>query len=344
MVIIGDFARDLDDEHTLLLAASLQRLGWIRLVAVVANLKPAEIRARVAKGTLQQLGLGQIPVGVGMPVFADSETHAYETEVPYMAQPDEVVPGYALLVETLAAAPAHSLTLVLQSGLTDAAHLLRRQQALFLEKVAAVAIMGGVSSDDDGLVTAGSLIQPDDAANLAYDPGSGAWLYRELQRHRVPLCILTRHAAYATRVPITMYAAMKASGPIGTSLAMRQEPAIQALWQAACAPPGAAVRGSLPPSRDRRWFVATYCDGVDPAIGSDDDICPHAKYVNLFDPLNLIAAIPQLRDRFFAPTGVRVDGVTHRIIGLSHRDHGVRDPDGLRSFLVDCELAALSIP
>src|SRR5437868_3735324 len=115
VVVIGDFFEDLDDEHSLCLAAKLHRDGLINLRCMVANLNPASLRARGAKGTLMQLGLPNVPVGVGTPV--DGRTYLLkETDIPYIAAPHEVRDdGLKLLAGMLEACPNKSVTLILQS-------------------------------------------------------------------------------------------------------------------------------------------------------------------------------------------------------------------------------------
>jgi len=342
VIIIGDFTRDLDDEHTLIVAAFLHKLGLINLIAVVGNLKPAMCRARVAKGTLQQLGLGDIPVGFGTEVFEDLKVLPHETNIPYMADESEVVEGYELLTQTLEDANPNSITLVLQSGLTDAANLLRRQEALLKEKVSLISIMGGVQADGSELRLTGKYVQPDDAANITYDWSSGVWLYARCLELNIPMSVLTRHAVYAAQIPFSVYDQMQATGnPIGKCLKKRQKPALQDLWKKACSPAGSKVRETLPPTRDRNWFVQVFCDGIDPQVDGSGDIWPHIGKFNLYDPMNLVSVVPVLRDRFFSPTFLKVNDTTHLVIGVSKENHGVKDENELRSFLVEAEVNAL---
>ena len=46
---------------------------------------------------------------------------------------------------------------------------------------------------------------PDKAQNNTFDPEASANLYRELQREGIPLTIVTRFAAYAAKLPLTLY-------------------------------------------------------------------------------------------------------------------------------------------
>ncbi len=86
LVVIGDFGEDLDDEDTLLLhdgerrkrelaflnTHGSRRQDLFELKAVVANLAPPRERARLAKGTLKQIGQPQVPAASARTVATSS--------------------------------------------------------------------------------------------------------------------------------------------------------------------------------------------------------------------------------------------------------------------------------
>ena len=345
IIIIGDFLKDLDDEHTLaLLSGILKRDASLELACVIGNLAPAMLRAQGAKGTLQQLGLGHAPVGVGSAVF-EGKVHPYESAVPYLAGESEVDPdGLALLVKTLESSEDGQVILVLQSGFTDAADLLRGHAALCVSKISSVAMMAGVVTADEKVkLDDEGFISPNNANNITFDSESGAFVYRTLQDLGIPMVITTRDSAYACQIPFTVYDQMEATGnPVGACLKGRQKPSLQGLWEAACSESGSKIRGTLPDDRNRGWFVKVFCGGKDPGIGDGEDIWPFVGAFNLYDPVNLVAAIPSLREEYFAPDLVEVKGVGHLVIGVSSGRHGLKDVDGLRRFLVETEVSGLS--
>jgi hypothetical protein len=65
----------------------------------------------------------------------------------------------------------------------------------------------------------------------------------------------------------------------------------------------------------------TFCDGIDP--GEVDEIWSHTGKFNLYDPLNLLVAIPSLRSRFFAPVEVKVSETSHYVVGVSEKKNGI---------------------
>ena len=350
LVIITDPGKDLDDEQALVAAAGLHKVGLINLRAVVANLEPPEKRAQLAKGTLRQLGLSDVPVGIGSDCFRGGENLAHETEAVYIAAPGEVEPGAFLLLRTCSRAveSGYKLVIVCNSGLTDAARLVMDHSDLVHSAVERFVIMGGVKSDGENSLLAKapdgvSYLLPDDAANNSFDWAAALYLYQKLQDMGIGLTVVMREAAYGAQFPFSTYDRFAATGnPVGSNLLNRQRPAINMLWRGANAPAGASIRGKLPVSRNRQWFVNVFCDGVDPGVGPDDDVWGFTAKYNQYDTLAVIAAVPELRYRFFNHVAVNVKDTDHLVIGLTKSQNGIQDGQELCRFVSDLQVAALS--
>jgi hypothetical protein len=337
ILVVTDAGVDLDDELALIMIAALQRLGIVDLLAVTASMKPTIDRARLIRGTMTQLGYGtdlpDIPVGMGKSMIEqrNGEPCPNEDNCPYLAPVESLHMGDEKFVEILMEAEPQSITLILQSGFADACYLAIAHSQLMISRVRDVVIMGGVMVDEAGRVLLDKgLMVPNDANNNTFNSSVAQIFYTWCQQNGVPMVVTMRHAAYAAQVPFSLYDTMgRYPSPIGRCLQTRQYPSIRKLWFRSNSPVGSDDRGPLPPNRDRIWFVQVFCDGVDPQIGRDDDIVPHLGRFNLYDPLNVIAAIPDLRQRFFNPTAVMVSGIRHQLIGLSRQNHGVADSSGL---------------
>lgn len=339
---VGDHGKDLDDETAALLLAELHRSGVIHVAGTVANLDPAESRARIAKGTYNTLGVS-IPVAVGTSCgWVDPGLNEYEFDVPYMADPSDVaLPGLDLYRDVARSIGDGCLHLILMSGFTDALGMFEDDPALFVRKVGSVTLMSGVESVDGQ-----AFLVPDHTANNDFDYPSAVKLFRELQSHRVPMTIVTRDAAYAAKVPKTFYDDLAATGhPVGVRLKRAQQASIQALWVQANLPEGHPDR-SLPwgpagAPRDAGWFRAAFCDGRGDGLAGADEIWPHVVGFAQYDGLAVFAAVPELRDQLFAPRRVLVDGVEHLLIGAGHGETNVRDRSALVSMFVGVALSAV---
>ena len=123
----------------MVLAKTLSDIGLVEVKCVVANLRPSLQRAKLAKGTLKVLNMGDVPVAAGTDGNSDKHVDNFSESVqstghnylaPYVSEK-----GPELLQNTYEAADAKSITFLLISSLTDAATFIRDHEALFLAKV-----------------------------------------------------------------------------------------------------------------------------------------------------------------------------------------------------------------
>lgn len=347
LVVIADPGKALDDEEMFILIAHAQRLGLVNLLAVVANLHPSNRRAALAKGTFKLLGMGHVPIGIGNPVVKrpvqDESDFAHVT---YLADESELVPGDLLLIETLHRAEPKSITLLLVSALTDATILLAAHQSLFVEKIERVVIMGGVTKleteespffDEDGFLT------PDSAVNNYYDMAAAQFLYRRLQELNLPMTVLSRHPAYAGKLPRSVYDLMRATdNPVGLRLASFYARYMSDFWSTVNSPPRDPEHKGLPARWNRQLFLESFCVGASgEGLSGSDDVSHILTHSTFSDPMALVATIPAWRDQFFQPLSVTTGDGTHLLIGLSRSRHGLRDRERLGNFMVEGILSGL---
>lgn len=337
LFIFMDPGRDQDDEDVLVSINRFIRLEILNVLGVVANLAPSVQRARLAKGSLNVLGQSTIPVGIGTSCKQqDDDGLHYQFAVSYLSETDEVQDGEKLIFDTLRAAQPKSIVLLLISGLTDAAEVLRKHTHLFTSKVRRVVIMGGVKVKDElpELDEEGRMIPDLTAQNHSFDKESAVYLYHQLQDLEIPITVVSRHAATAARVPRSVYDDMAATGHVcGKRLLAAQRQAIEELWRRACLPADDAARQGLPPRCDKAWFSGAFCGGQGADRKPEDSIWDLVQTFNLYDPATLVAAVPNLREHFYAASVVEVHGVEHMVIGVSAKNHNVRNPSELAEFL-----------
>jgi len=334
-----------------ILLNSLARRGLVECYGFISNLSPAKERARLARGTLDQLGMTSIPVAIGADMIS-STSGSYEFKAPYMADIDTVKEnGVALFVEILEGLEEGiTTTLVCLSGLTDAWELLQNNKALFKAKIGRVVIMGGVQVEgDDVKLDADGFMMPDNAQNNMYDVASSQKLYRELQKECIPMTIVTRWAAYAAKLPFTVYDSMAETGhPVGVKLAGTQRHSLEHLWKRACFPEGDPGREGLPPRCDKPWFCKTFLGGLGVDRDGSESIWDLASMFQAYDPLALVAAVHAVRARFLRPTLVNVKGTegtaSHEILGMNEKNHGVHNSGGLADVLHQSLLEGLTFP
>ena len=259
----------------MILIRSLQNNGLVDCKGAVANLAPSRARARLIRGTLNELGLGKVPVATGTDGGFTQYTASFEdTAKNYIAADDETfdnTDGIGLLKQLYEAASDKSLELLCISSLKDAAEFLQTHEELFVAKTKTVTIMGGVMQFDDADGD-DDLLVPDTAHNNTFDKEASAFFYRRCQEILVPLIIVSRHAAYMCPMPRSIYDDMAATGhPIGKRLRDTQRASIEGLWKRASAPEG-PERIGLPARCDKAWFCNTFCSGNGKERSSDDSI------------------------------------------------------------------------
>ena len=232
MVIITDAGRSLEDELTLVLLRAFAERGLVQLQAVVANVSPALARARLTRGTLDTLGLYNVPVGVG----TDGGTGA-KGEDTWSSSAEQYVPreqsqsakallsGRRLLHQTFVRARANSLTLLLLSSTKDAALFFRDNPELFRSKIKTVVFSGGAKVPCCPVGVEAKTIEPDESSsNVAIDVASARFLFRRLQELGVPLIVLGQGAAHAAPTPRHVFDQLAELGsPIGCRLRSSQK-------------------------------------------------------------------------------------------------------------------------
>lgn len=347
LVVITDAGKDNDDELALILCRAMSEMNLIDLKAVVANLAPSAARAKLARGTLDALGMRDVAVAAGSDGNSNEHPDNFTSTVAmtgcdYLVREPEL-DGVEVLLRTYESAEPASLTLVLISSLLDAAEFIEQHEELFAAKTARVAIMGGVVPTS----LQGTQLEPDrSAANHRFDMAATEVVYRRCQELGVSLVVLTRSAAYAASVPAFIYDELASLGhPVALRLRESQRKAIDALFKRAVLPKEDPGRLGLPERCDRSWFSQTFCGGAELAsVGSDDgrSVWPYVTSLVMYDALALLSAHPATLDAFFEVGIKEVNGVEHCVVGTSDDHPGVRDANKLRSFLMDSFRCALS--
>lgn len=272
-------------------------------------------------------------------------SNAYEFDVDYLARADEVLPsGVSLFVRQMEQADDGLFTLVVLSGMRDAWDLLRDHTELFRRKIARVVIMGGIEvSGTLAKLSEEGFLVPDTASNNAFDMEAANCFYRELQQQSIPMTIVSRWAAYAAKLPLSLYDRMaRTLHPVALRLQRVQQKSLQHLWARANMAPDDPAREGLPPRCNKAWFSQVFLGGQGLDRTGKDSIWDRATTFQPYDCIAVLGALPGMRDRYFDPVVFPVHGMhgitVHEVMGLSAQISGVRDPDALCSWLEEALL------
>mmetsp|Transcript_51551 Transcript_51551/g.135425 ORF Transcript_51551/g.135425 Transcript_51551/m.135425 type:complete len:179 (+) Transcript_51551:3-539(+) len=127
---------------------------------------------------------------------------------------------------------------------------------------------------------------------------------------------------------------------IGKQLQQRQAQSIEQLWRRACAPDGSEAREGLPARCNKAWFCDTFCRGKGAERDGSQPIWDLVSSFNMYDPLALLLATPQLA-HFFNPEIVVVGETEHWVVGTSKEVPGVADSVGLIEYMCSAFMEGL---
>lgn len=332
LFLFTDPNKDPDDLTVLVQTKYLQQQGFVDLRCVLTTLGDRDTRskrARFARSVLDDLGLENAKVGVGVEYGFEvpGATGAVDQRATAGRQRDHNVfletpllrplaaveqDGLGLLKRELERAPDRSAVWLINAGMADAAAILREGPDLVRQKTAQVVIMGGAGPQVDGR---GFVTADRRAYNNTTHQASADYVYARVQELGLPLVVVTREAAYAAAVPRRFYDSLAATRhPLGIYLHDQQRQSLAHLWTG-------IHRGHLPPALTPAWFFRTFTD-VDPhspagqaALAAAEahaedfaDIWKQVSKFNLYDPLALLAATPGAAELVFrrdVPAGAR---------------------------------------
>jgi len=323
LFVLTDPNKDPDDLSVLIEAKYLQQHGFVDLRCIVTTLGDRDvrlIRARFARSVLNQLGMPNATVGVGVDYGFEvqdaqgrvdveatrgrEKDHRVFVETPLL-QPMAVVDadGLSLLKQELSRVDDRSAVLVVNAGMADLAALLRDDPDLVKRKTAKVVIMGGVEPrvDQHGFVTADKR-----AYNNSTHQPSAHYTYLRVQELGVPLIVVNKEATYSAAAPRSFYDGIAATRhPVGIYLQSQQKASLKHLWEG-------IQQGHLPPALTPKWFFNTFTDvdlGSTAGKAAFEHSLVHAEdfegiwnqvsKFNLYDPLALLAATPGASDLLF---------------------------------------------
>ena len=75
----------------------------------------------------------------------------------------------------------------------------------------------------------------------------------------------------------------------------------------------------LPDRCNREWFAQTFCEGASLADPDTEPVWPKIAFINVYNPLALLAALPVVEAKFLAETAISLRSATHKVMGMSDR-------------------------
>lgn len=343
LLVLTDVGRDNDDELTFVLIAALIKLGLVDLLGVITTLNPSDKRAKLVKGILDTLGIPGAPISVGTNIDERYKTQDYEFDATYLSKENNFERHDELLKRVFEQAEDNSIDFLMIAGLTDAKAFIENNLELCIKKLKRVVIMGGLATEQDKVLkNKDGFLMPDDSYNNFIDLPASKVLYELLQKHHIPITILSRYAVRPCSLSPEYYQKLAATkSPVGERLNKAQPESIKHLWRRVFLQPDDIEREGLPDYCTPEWFIKSFTDlkFEDTKLTVDDDVWPYVTKLNAYDPIALLATIfPEL----FEPEKIMVDNTEHQDIGINTKKTGVKDPALVRQYLLELALLGLT--
>ncbi|RDW77560.1 hypothetical protein BP6252_05613 [Coleophoma cylindrospora] len=326
IVVITDLAKDLDDLVAMLVLSELHYLRIIELKGFVANLMPAEKRARFGRGALDLLGLQNIPIARGTEGSLEFfEEHEYEFKCDFMADKDVSENWYDLLPRLYkdAAKEDQEIKLLLISSLRDIHFFSRTCEDLLKKVTKEIVIQGGYFMDGDKLTATPNV------ANNKWDSISSRNFHTWMQDNDIHSTVFTKIAAYETPLTSDFFHELEETGhPIGRYLRGVQLMQDRKFWEAASSPDESKRFAKY---MDTEWFLKEKSSWYDSHGPEDtkpvgDEIIPYLTKVIIYDA---IAAVGTIGDDALKKLQVLRDvpneDPKHRIYGIEASDKEPRN-------------------
>ena len=322
VVVFTDIGRDVDDELALVLLSALKKKHILNPIAVIATLSPQRERAHLARGSMDAMGMPDVPVGIGSCGGVDEGAELEIYEAAYARSSSCIFEsGAELVYYALESVPPKSAVLLCIASMSDVAALIRDHESLFTAKVKEVVIMGGVISTKSG-----ETLIPDSAYNNNCDMSSARFVYKRCQELGVPTATLTRWAAYDCPIPPQLLDEFALTEHmVAANIRAVSKLGIEQLWNKVHLHPSDPRREKLPPRCDANWFCQTFMNKGETSKDRSSSVWLSVHKLNMYDPLAVLLCVSAYRDTHFNWQTKIVNGVSHIVVGTSERDTGINN-------------------
>mmetsp|Transcript_32086 Transcript_32086/g.67460 ORF Transcript_32086/g.67460 Transcript_32086/m.67460 type:complete len:1702 (-) Transcript_32086:235-5340(-) len=327
VIVCADFGHRASDEYMLAVAASLQEMGTLKLVSVIAVSPPQVVRADIARGALDSLLLSNVPVAYSGAVSAPSSNR---TAGVAMFNADYGKPsahvnntGVELITRALLQAPEKSLVIMCTACFGDVGKVIDNVRDLFARKVKQVIIIGSVKS-----VRRRSFIQPEECGREK-DDAVAKNVYQSCQELKIPTVTLFKDISQGFPFSSTQVDDLTSSNHmVSTKIQRSEEMQMNSIWELNKQLKQEAKSYRTPKSLDIQSFYKYSLGGKHPNA-NQHNIWPSIKSINLELVLGLLSCIPVYRDSHFRWETHQVKGIEHKVCRHSNSAAGIIKPEAL---------------
>ncbi|CAK0897092.1 unnamed protein product [Prorocentrum cordatum] len=340
LLMFGEFGRDLDKEKAVCVAVSMQRMGLVGHISLVASGNGAPERARLALGTANLLR-AECSAAVGHGGSPQDEVFPFEFDhCDYLAEEAELDPagGHELVFSAICRAvrKGRQICIVVNGSLTDMAAVLRDTRwSEASAAVSCVVISGGATQPKAN----GRLVMDPAAGNNASDLKAAREVYSKLQSSEwPPFYVVSRHAAGQCQLQrLALHGSLH---PVAQRFQHVSKDIVHSIWQRVNRSMAERKRlhDCLPARCDVQWFRDNFLRKDAPTdLKATDPVWPWAHNIRetCSDGLTtLVAALAHRSDlfqEFFIPQKT-LDGNLF-LLGLDSENPGIRNPKAISKLM-----------
>jgi hypothetical protein len=194
IIVFTDIGRDIDDAVLLILLAYLHKIKVVEVLLVVANVKPAKLRAEAAKSIFEKMGTPDISVAYGSDgTDKNIDLHYYEFKG--IDEPQGIIlNGETTIVDQLEALKKNNeqCNMIVGTSLRDLSELIKRYESLIETTVSNFFFQGAWETDGKHIKT---LVPDMDAVNNNYDCAATTYVYNWLRLRDISTYTTTKFSA-----------------------------------------------------------------------------------------------------------------------------------------------------
>jgi len=324
-IVCADIGHRASDEYMLSVAASLQKMGILKLVSVIAVSPPQVVRADIARGALDSLMLSNVPVAYSGVVSSSTKAVNAATFNADYGKPSAHVnnTGVELITRALLRAPEKSLVILATTCLGDVSEVINTHRDLFASKVKQVVVIGSVKP-----FRRRSFVEPENYGGEKENDFARN-VYRSCQELQVPTVTLCKDIHRGFPFPSAQVDDLASSNHfVATKIQRSEEMQANGLWELIKQLKQESRGYRIPKEPDvKRFHKYTLC-GKQPN-SSQHNIWPMVVSINLELVLGLLCCIPMYQDEHFRWDTHQVKGVDHKICRHTNAAAGIIKPEAL---------------
>ena len=326
LIVCCDIGSRASDAYMLNVAASLEEMGSLKLVSVIAVSPPQVVRANIARGALDSLLLSTVPVAYSGVVSTPSSRGSGANTATYndeYGKPSAYVnkTGVELITRALLQAPSKSLVIMCTACLGDVSEVIDTHRDLFSDKVKQVVIMGNIKP-----VRRKCFIEPEEESGHEREVAFTKNVYQSCQELEIPTITLSKSISRGFPFSSALVDDLTLSNHmVSTKIQKSEEMHVNGIWELIKQLKQEARSYRTPKTLDIKSFYKYSLGGKHPNAGQHS-IWPMVKSINLELVLGLLSCIPAYQDTHFRWDTHEVNGIEHK---YSRHGAGIIKPDAL---------------